>query len=152
MSFYVDINRCMRSHLKMFRKLISSFGVFDQYISVTGSSFSTSDYIWSCVPCQVPFRLTRDIIDGMGVSGVEGVFRRCCEATLSVMRTNKDALLTIIEVRFNQMPIGQNCSIKCGNHCERTHRFIQLYLLLTHQAQSVSFCRRSRTVYLLCFG
>jgi len=49
-------------------------------------------------PERVPFRLTRDIIDGMGVSGVEGIFRRCCEATLSVMRTNKDALLTIIEV------------------------------------------------------
>jgi ataxia telangiectasia mutated family protein len=49
-------------------------------------------------PERVPFRLTREIIDGMGVSGVEGIFRRCCEATLSVMRTNKEALLTIIEV------------------------------------------------------
>ncbi|WVZ71912.1 hypothetical protein U9M48_020441, partial [Paspalum notatum var. saurae] len=48
-------------------------------------------------PERVPFRLTRDIIDGMGVTGVEGVFRRCCEKTLSVMRANKDALLTIIE-------------------------------------------------------
>jgi ataxia telangiectasia mutated family protein len=34
----------------------------------------------------------------MGVTGVEGVFRRCCEKTLSVMRENKEALLTIIEV------------------------------------------------------
>ncbi|KAJ8427336.1 hypothetical protein Cgig2_030601 [Carnegiea gigantea] len=49
-------------------------------------------------PERVPFRLTRDIIDGMGVTGVEGVFRKCCEETLSVMRTNKEALLTIIEV------------------------------------------------------
>lgn len=49
-------------------------------------------------PERVPFRLTRDIVDGMGVTGVEGVFRRCCEETLSVMRTNKEALLTIIEV------------------------------------------------------
>lgn len=49
-------------------------------------------------PERVPFRLTRDLIDGMGVSGVEGVFRRCCEETLSVMRTNKEALLTIVEV------------------------------------------------------
>ncbi|XP_071734165.1 serine/threonine-protein kinase ATM [Rutidosis leptorrhynchoides] len=49
-------------------------------------------------PERVPFRLTRDIIDGMGVTGVEGVFRRCCEENLSVMRTNKEALLTIIEV------------------------------------------------------
>ncbi|XP_055826815.1 serine/threonine-protein kinase ATM isoform X2 [Solanum dulcamara] len=49
-------------------------------------------------PERVPFRLSRDIIDGMGITGVEGVFRRCCEETLSVMRTNKEALLTIIEV------------------------------------------------------
>lgn len=49
-------------------------------------------------PERVPFRLTRDIVDGMGVSGVEGVFRRCCEETLLVMRMNKEALLTIIEV------------------------------------------------------
>lgn len=34
----------------------------------------------------------------MGITGVEGVFRRCCEETLSVMRTNKEALLTIVEV------------------------------------------------------
>ena len=27
-------------------------------------------------PETVPFRLTRDIIDGMGVAGVEGAFRR----------------------------------------------------------------------------
>ncbi|PWA36394.1 hypothetical protein CTI12_AA577550 [Artemisia annua] len=49
-------------------------------------------------PERVPFLLTRDIIDGMGVTGVEGVFRRCCEENLSVMQTNKEALLTIIEV------------------------------------------------------
>jgi hypothetical protein len=47
---------------------------------------------------QVPFRLTRDIVDGMGVCGVHGVFRRCCEETLAVMRANKESLLTIVEV------------------------------------------------------
>ncbi|KAM2033381.1 hypothetical protein ACFX1T_015279 [Malus domestica] len=49
-------------------------------------------------PERVCTLLTRDIIDGMGVTGVEGFFRRCCEETLSVMRTNKEALLTIVEV------------------------------------------------------
>ncbi|GAV63786.1 PI3_PI4_kinase domain-containing protein/FAT domain-containing protein/FATC domain-containing protein, partial [Cephalotus follicularis] len=49
-------------------------------------------------PERIPFRLTRDIINGMGATGVEGVFRKCCEETLSVMRTNKEALLTIVEV------------------------------------------------------
>ncbi|KAK3593829.1 hypothetical protein CHS0354_011431 [Potamilus streckersoni] len=49
-------------------------------------------------PETVPFRLTRDIEDAMGVSGVEGVFRRCCEKTMEVMRNNQEALLTILEV------------------------------------------------------
>ena len=34
-------------------------------------------------PEQVPFRMTRDIVDGMGACGVEGVMRRCCEACLA---------------------------------------------------------------------
>ena len=49
-------------------------------------------------PEQVPFRMTRDIVDGMGATGVEGVMRRCCEETLRVLRANKDALTTIVAV------------------------------------------------------
>ncbi|XP_036180382.1 serine-protein kinase ATM isoform X2 [Myotis myotis] len=49
-------------------------------------------------PETVPFRLTRDIVDGMGITGVEGVFRRCCEKTMEVMRNSKETLLTIVEV------------------------------------------------------
>uniref|UniRef100_A0A4W4G4B4 non-specific serine/threonine protein kinase n=1 Tax=Electrophorus electricus TaxID=8005 RepID=A0A4W4G4B4_ELEEL len=49
-------------------------------------------------PETVPFRLSRDIVDGMGISGVEGVFRRCCEKTMEVMRNSQEVLLTIVEV------------------------------------------------------
>ncbi|XP_077197706.1 serine-protein kinase ATM isoform X2 [Paroedura picta] len=49
-------------------------------------------------PETVPFRLTRDVVDGMGITGVEGVFRRCCEKTMAVMRNSQEALLTIVEV------------------------------------------------------
>lgn len=49
-------------------------------------------------PETVPFRLTRDIVDGMGITGVEGVFRRCCEKTIEVMRNSQETLLTIVEV------------------------------------------------------
>ncbi|GAB5364458.1 hypothetical protein AAMO2058_000972200 [Amorphochlora amoebiformis] len=49
-------------------------------------------------PEIVPFRLTRDIVDAMGVTGVEGVFRRCCEETIRVLRNNKEMLLTVLEV------------------------------------------------------
>ncbi|KAF8475673.1 hypothetical protein BDZ91DRAFT_649584 [Kalaharituber pfeilii] len=50
------------------------------------------------IPEVVPFRLTRDIVDGMGVTGTEGVFRRCCEFTLSVLRIEKDNITTILDV------------------------------------------------------
>uniref|UniRef100_UPI003AAD459E serine-protein kinase ATM n=1 Tax=Centroberyx gerrardi TaxID=166262 RepID=UPI003AAD459E len=49
-------------------------------------------------PETVPFRLSRDIVDGMGITGVEGVFRRCCEKTMEVMKSSQEALLTIVEV------------------------------------------------------
>jgi ataxia telangiectasia mutated family protein len=49
-------------------------------------------------PEQVPFRLTRDVVDGFGVTGVEGVFRRCSEATMSVLRLHADLLTLIVEV------------------------------------------------------
>ncbi len=50
------------------------------------------------VPEVVPFRLTRDIIDGFGILKTEGVFRRCCEFTLDALRQNKDAIMTLLNV------------------------------------------------------
>lgn len=50
------------------------------------------------IPELVPFRLTRNLIDGMGISGVEGVYRRCCEETLRVLRGNASLTKTILEV------------------------------------------------------
>lgn len=38
------------------------------------------------VPEMVPFRLTQNVIDSFGVSGVEGAFRKCAEITLQVRR------------------------------------------------------------------
>ncbi|OJD31209.1 serine threonine-protein kinase tel1 [Diplodia corticola] len=50
------------------------------------------------VPEVVPFRLTRDIVDAMGYSGVEGVFRRCCEFTLDTLRDERGSIMTILNV------------------------------------------------------
>lgn len=47
-------------------------------------------------PERVPFRLTRNLIDGMGPSGVDGTFLSSAEKTLGVLRNNTDALLTIL--------------------------------------------------------
>ena len=49
-------------------------------------------------PETVPFRLTRDLVDAMGATGTEGVFRQCCNTTMAVLRQHAPSLLTILEV------------------------------------------------------
>ncbi|CAF4490038.1 unnamed protein product, partial [Rotaria sp. Silwood2] len=49
------------------------------------------------IPETIPFRLTRDVIDGLGICGTEGLFKNC-EITLELMRQYADTLITIIEV------------------------------------------------------
>ena len=46
----------------------------------------------------MPFRLTRDIEDALGVAGVEGVLRSSAEHTMRVLRAHSDALITILQV------------------------------------------------------
>ncbi|KAB5570824.1 hypothetical protein GE09DRAFT_721304 [Coniochaeta sp. 2T2.1] len=50
------------------------------------------------VPELVPFRMTRDIVDGMGITRTEGVFRRCCEFTLDALREETYSIMTILDV------------------------------------------------------
>ena len=45
----------------------------------------------------VRFRLTPNLVDGFGVSGVEGVFRSCCELSMDVMRKNKETVMSVME-------------------------------------------------------
>lgn len=45
-------------------------------------------------PERVPFRLTQNLIDCFGVSGHEGAFRRCCEATLQACLCHFGLLLS----------------------------------------------------------
>jgi len=50
------------------------------------------------VPERVPFRMTEDIVDGMGTSGTQGVFQRCAEETLRVLRDGSEVIMTVLEV------------------------------------------------------
>ncbi|ROV89909.1 hypothetical protein VSDG_08244 [Cytospora chrysosperma] len=50
------------------------------------------------VPEVVPFRMTRDIVDGMGVTKTDGVFRRCCEFTLDALREDTYSIMTVLDV------------------------------------------------------
>ncbi|KAI0078689.1 hypothetical protein K474DRAFT_1706258 [Panus rudis PR-1116 ss-1] len=50
------------------------------------------------VPERVPFRLTRDMVDGLGTSGTQGVFQKCAEHTLRVLRDGSEIIMTVLEV------------------------------------------------------
>ncbi|KAF7269206.1 hypothetical protein GWI33_017672 [Rhynchophorus ferrugineus] len=47
-------------------------------------------------PERVPFRLTQNMVSAMGPLGVEGVFRKSCECTLRVLRSNTATLMSIV--------------------------------------------------------
>ncbi|KDQ08227.1 hypothetical protein BOTBODRAFT_569890 [Botryobasidium botryosum FD-172 SS1] len=49
------------------------------------------------IPERVPFRLTSNVVDGLGVTGVEGVFRIACEITMQLLRDHKDSLMSVLE-------------------------------------------------------
>lgn len=48
-------------------------------------------------PEQVPFRLTHNMVEAMGSTGVEGSFRKCCEVTLRILRKEIDTLLSVLK-------------------------------------------------------
>lgn len=48
-------------------------------------------------PEIVPFRLTPYMVDGMGLCGFEGVYRRVMETSISVLRNNRETLLSVLE-------------------------------------------------------
>ncbi|CEM27483.1 unnamed protein product [Vitrella brassicaformis CCMP3155] len=50
-----------------------------------------------CIPEVVPFRLTPNVVSGLGALGIEGPFRLQCEKIMKVLRDNKDTLLSVFE-------------------------------------------------------
>lgn len=50
------------------------------------------------IPETVPFRLTGDMVDGFGVTGVDGMFTMCCQHSLRVLRDHANHILAILDV------------------------------------------------------
>jgi FKBP12-rapamycin complex-associated protein len=48
-------------------------------------------------PEKVPFRLTRMLVNAMEASGIEGTFRRTCEAVMEMLRENASSVLAMLE-------------------------------------------------------
>lgn len=56
------------------------------------------------VPERVPFRMTRDMVDGLGPAGTRGGFSKAAEAILKLLRRDAETILMILEV-FKHDPL-----------------------------------------------
>ena len=72
------------------------------------------------MPERVPFRLTQNLVDGLGVGGYEGVFMRVCEITLTVLRSHREALMSVLET-FVHDPLVEWTRVS-RNDAARGHR------------------------------
>lgn len=64
------------------------------------------------IPERVPFRLTNNMVDALGVTGVDGVFRRAAEVSMSILRDNKDSLMSVLEAMIHDPLVEWTPSLK----------------------------------------
>lgn len=60
------------------------------------------------IPERVPFRLTQNLVDGLGITGVEGVFRKAAEITMNILREHKDSLMSVLEAMVHDPLVEWN--------------------------------------------
>ena len=75
------------------------------------------------VPELVPFRLTPNLVDAMGILGYHGTFTKTCEITLTVMLQNKEALISVFETLINSGTHKVCCSVFFDVKVEFTNAF-----------------------------
>lgn len=62
------------------------------------------------------------MIDGLGITGYEGVFLKVCEITLSVLRTHKETLMTVLETFIHDPLVEWNKNTKSsGGEVQNPH-------------------------------
>jgi len=84
------------------------------------------------VPEQVSFRLTRNLIDAFGVSGVEGSYRKSCEISFDVLKINSQVILNTLH-SFVHDPLIDHKSIK-GEVTHTAHSESSTHTRITDKA------------------
>ena len=69
-------------------------------------------------PEMVPFRLTQNIVDGLGAAGYEGTFMRVCEITLGVLRSHREALMSVLETFVHDPLVEWTKGSKAKGHSD----------------------------------
>ena len=85
----------------------SSIAFLGSYFEGIYPSFSILSF---SRPELTPFRLTPNMVDAMGICGVEGGFRGCMEVALRLLRDHKDVLLSVLEPFIRDPTVSWNRS------------------------------------------
>lgn len=76
-------------------------------------------------PEIVPFRLTQNMIDAMGVTGIEGTFRITCEVTAQLVRENEASLMNILETLIYDPLLDWKTQENPQDHLRKVRRKIR---------------------------
>lgn len=84
------------------------------------------------------------MIDGLGITGYEGVFLKVCEITLSVLRSHRETLMSVLET-FIHDPLVEWTKSHKSSGVEVQNPHAQVWLSLLH-TQSFAWFREGAIV------
>lgn len=76
-------------------------------------------------PEIVPFRLTQNMVDAMGITGIEGTFRITCEVTGQLLRENEASLMNILETLIYDPLLDWKTQENPQDHLRKVRRKIR---------------------------
>lgn len=76
-------------------------------------------------PEIVPFRLTQNMVDAMGITGIEGLFRITCEVTGVLVRENEASLMNILETLLYDPLLDWKTQNKPQEHLKKVRNKIR---------------------------
>ena len=79
------------------------------------------------------------MVDGLGITGYEGVFSRVCEITLSVLRANRETLMSVLET-FIHDPLVEWTKSHKSSGVEVKNPHAQVSLIITQIKTENPWC------------
>jgi serine/threonine-protein kinase ATR len=103
------------------------------------------------IPEKVPFRLTHNMVDALGIYGTEGPFKKCSEVSMAVLQRNKELLMSVLETFLHDplcewsrnkarklLPDGSGCNPLAVKSLTTIERKLQGYVHATRLPMSTS--------------
>lgn len=85
---------------------------------------------WFLIPLGTVGIILQNMIDGLGITGYEGIFLRVCEITLSVLRTHRETLMSVLETFIHDPLVEWTKSHKSsGVEVQNPHAQVPFFII-----------------------